>query len=80
MPRNPQATAAVAYHQSLVDYNKSIVNLYFPQGDPAQGRQYPLAEGQPAAYKQAYARAKAVPTASPRPICKRVRRPSPRMA
>lgn len=63
------ATAAVAYHQSLVDYNKSIVNLYFRKGTLLKEDNIHLLEGQwdPAAYKQAYARAKARANGIPAP-------------
>lgn len=54
------ATAANSYHQSLVDYNKAIVNLYFRMGTLLKQDNIHLLEGQwePEAYKQAYARAK----------------------
>ena len=63
------ATAAVAYHQSLVDYNKAIVNLNFRKGTLLREDNILLAEGrwEPEAYKQAFAHAKARANAIPAP-------------
>ncbi len=63
------AAAENAYHQSLVDYNKAIVNLHFRQGTLLQHDSIQLAEGKwdPEAYQQAYAKAKSRAHAIPAP-------------
>ncbi|MCA8987350.1 MAG: TolC family protein, partial [Planctomycetaceae bacterium] len=63
------AAAENAYHQSLIDYNKAIVNLYYRQGTLLEQDNIHLLEGKwdPAAYQYAYARAKSRAHAIPAP-------------
>ncbi|WP_165441562.1 TolC family protein [Rubinisphaera italica] len=63
------AAAENSYHQSLVDYNKAIVNMYFRQGTLLQQDNIHLMEGKwdPEAYRQAFARAKSRAHAIPAP-------------
>lgn len=63
------AAAESSYHQSLVDYNKAIVNLYYRKGTLLQQDNIHLMEGKwhPEAYQQAFARAKARAHAIPAP-------------
>lgn len=54
------ANAENAYHQSIVDYNKALVNLYFRKGTLLAHNSINLAEGRwnPKAYEDAYERAR----------------------
>ena len=66
------AAAESSYHQSLVDYNKALVNLYYRKGTLLQQDSIHLLEGKwrPEAYQQAFARAKARAHAIPAPRLK----------
>ncbi len=71
------AAAESSYHQSLVDYNKALVNLYYRRGTLLQQDNIHLMEGKwhPQAYQQAFARAKARAHAIPAPRLKTVPAP-----
>ncbi len=66
------AAAESSYHQSLVDYNKALVNLYYRRGTLLRQDSIHLMEGKwhPQAYQQAFARAKARAHAFPAPRLK----------